>query len=354
MRKNVLENLPYYDFFSNPRPEILIPAILGLLAESISAYLNKRHLIKQEKNKYLNFIRSNSQPVDDFLQKIALYKAYTGAKYFLLIEGFLFAIILSSKIIDYVRSISSILGNTFLNEIFPNLILYMNQTYDNPIDLYVDFFVLVSYLNYLSVAFTIFVFIWILFLESKDYALPKLAKNKSITPWSIVIYYNYWVFLGAIIGIDIVIIFFTLYAIYFFGPDDKNFSISYISNTITNISMKIPTEKTIDIIAPYAYGLVASVGTLLINIHYIKIFPIFFKALIYEFYSLKFPYILIKSGSGKVSGQLYDFLDDDILMLNENKVLKAVPWSQIRTMEIKNKEEQKEIQVIKNEAIHPR
>jgi hypothetical protein len=43
-------------------------------------------------------------------------------------------------------------------------------------------------------------------------------------------------------------------------------------------------------------------------------------------------------------------------MLKENEVSKAVPWDQIRTIEITNKEEKEEqpITVFKNEAIHPR
>ncbi len=44
-----------------------------------------------------------------------------------------------------------------------------------------------------------------------------------------------------------------------------------------------------------------------------------------------------------------------MIILNENKVFKAIPWDQIKTMEITNKEEKEEqpIKVVKNEAIHP-
>lgn len=41
-------------------------------------------------------------------------------------------------------------------------------------------------------------------------------------------------------------------------------------------------------------------------------------------------------------------------MLNENGVFKAIPWDQIVTMELNNKEEEQPIKVLNSEAIHPR
>ncbi|MCO5383202.1 MAG: hypothetical protein NHB15_14930 [Methanosarcina barkeri] len=62
----------------------------------------------------------------------------------------------------------------------------------------------------------------------------------------------------------------------------------------------------------------------------------------------------MKTDSGETLGQLSDFQNNSLLMLNENGVFKAIPWDQIVTMELNNKEEEQPIKVLNSEAIHPR
>lgn len=109
---------------------------------------------------------------------------------------------------------------------------------------------------------------------------------------------------------------------------------------VTNLIVKIPSVKKLDILETYCYGFIASITSItVIYVNCIRIFPIYFKTLLNNFYTNKFPDVLIKSEFGDVKGQLYNFQNKEMIMLNENGVLKAVPWNQIRIIEIKNKEE---------------
>jgi len=51
---------------------------------------------------------------------------------------------------------------------------------------------------------------------------------------------------------------------------------------------------------------------------------------------MSFPYIRLKTERGEVVGQLNDAKNKSMIILNENGVFKAIPWDQIKTIEIKN------------------
>lgn len=335
--------------------QILIPSIIILFPSIILTHFNRIYSRRQEKTKYLNFIKNNSESVNSFISKISTYESYTSAKYFFLFEGILIGMLYSFKIISYIVSISDILVNSFLIKMFPYIILYILPTYNNTTDQNVNFLVFVSYFNNLNIAFLGVIFIWSLFLELKDYDFPKITENMSLTKWSMLVYYSYWFLMGILMGINIFILFFTIFAILNFAPEGQNFPISmtHFSSILTNLKIQMPTEKGSHIIRSYLFSFVVAFGAFCILYRCIIGFPIYFQKLIKDFYMPKFPRLLIKTESGDIFGQLCDFQNKSVLMLNENKVFKAVPWDQIRAIEMTNKEEQP-TKYIKNEAIHPR
>lgn len=337
--------------------QILIPALIGLFTPILLTHFNSKYSIKKEKNKYLSFLKYQSHTVNDFLIIISTYKAKTSARYFILIEGILIGFVFPYKISDYIAYIFKILANTFLVKILPNLIVYTLPSYSIK-DFNVNFFLIISSFNYLSVAVAIFIFVWIIFLEEKDYSLPKIKEDMSLTKRSLFVYYSYWFLTGLLIGINIFILFFTLIVIFNFNPKDQNLSISWtcLSNIFTNLITQMTAEKGLGITASYVYGFYASISAILLTLRCIIDFTFNFNKLIDYFYITKFPHILIKTDSGDILGQLYDFRNESIIMLKENEVFKAIPWDQIKTIEITNKEGIKEqpTKVFKNEAINPR
>ena len=68
-----------------------------------------------------------------------------------------------------------------------------------------------------------------------------------------------------------------------------------------------------------------------------------FNQLITDFYIADFPQIRIKTDGGEVIGQLNDAQNELMIILNENGIFKSMPWDQIKTMEIKNTEKDKQI-----------
>ena len=356
----MLENKDLYEIISNTSgftiKEIFLPSIILLFTSLLITFFNRYYLTKTEKGKYLIFIKNNSQPVSDFFQKISAYKSFTGINYFILLEGFLFGSIYSVKVISYIFSIADTLVNSFLTKIFPFLILYTSKSYDNMIESHVDFFVLVSTFNFFSLIVGMFIFIWLIFLEEKNYSLSRLTEKLYLTKWSIFVYYSYWFLAGIIIGVNLLIIFFTAVSFSYFSSITLSFSTIwiYLNSTFTNLITQMPAEKGSDIIINYVIGFIFSFSSLLILYNKITIFQIKFKKQITDFYITKFPYVTIKIESGEVNGQLHNFENKSMLMLNGNNVLKAVPWDQIRTMEINNEEEIQPVKITNCEALHPR
>jgi hypothetical protein len=356
----MLETGSNFDWLSNiTLSQIIISSMIVLLPSIILTHFNRTYSAKYEKNKYLYFLKNNSEPVYDFSNNIWMYKANTATRYIILCEGILIGTILPFKIFDYMVSISNIFVNTFLIKIFPYLILFTSQKYTNKIDFHVDSLLLASLFNYVSVIVVLFIWIWLTFLDSKKYSLPKLKKDMLLTKWSIFVYHSYWFLIGLLLGIDTFILLFTIDAILQFSSTDQNFSVSwtYFNNIFTNLKTQIPAKKGWYIIISYIIGFFLSITTIFSVVSlWIMVFPIYFNSLINHFYIAKFPYILIKTESGETMGQLYNFQHKLIIMLKENDVIKAIPWDQIKTMEVNNKEEKEEqpIKVLKNEAIHPR
>lgn len=356
----MLETGSSFEWLSNISiSQIIISSLIVLLPSIILTHFNRTDSAKYEKNKYLYFLKTHSEPVYDFSSSVRMYKANTATRYIILFEGILIGIVLPFKIFDYMVSISNVLVNTFLIKIFPYLILFTSQKYTNKIDFHVDSLLFVALFNYVSIIVVLFIWIWLIFLDSKKYSLPKLKKDMLLTKWSIFVYHSYWFLIGLLLGINIFILLFTLIAIFNFSPNDQDFSISwaYLSSIFTNLITQIPAKKGWFIIISYIIGFFLSITAIFsVVCLWIKVFPIYFNSLINDFYIAKFPYILLKTESGETFGQLYNFQHKLIIMLKESDVIKAIPWDQIKTMEVNNIKEKEEqpIKVIKNEAIHPR
>ncbi|WP_048065251.1 hypothetical protein [Methanosarcina acetivorans] len=352
-----MENKDLYGILSNVSDitikEILIPSIIILITSFLLARFDKHYVTKTGKDKYLIFLKDNSQSVSDFLQKISAYNSYTSIKCLILFEGVLFGIIYSVKVINYIFSIADNLVNSFLINIFPNLILYTSKKYDN---FNVDLFVFVSTFNYISVITGFIIFGWLIFLENKNYSLSRLTEELYLTKWSIFVHYSYWFFIGTLVGINILIMFFTGVSISYFSSINFDFSNIwiYIYNMSTNLVAQIPAKKGLDIVFRYAIGLFLSFSSLMILYFNIIGFSAKFKKQVTNFYNAKFPYVTIKMESGEINGQLYNFENKSMLILNGNNILKAVPWDQIRTMEMNNKEEINSTKIINCKSLHPR
>lgn len=319
---------------------LLIPLLIIPINFYFSIIFNKLYLHTQVKEKYKAFLMEHSKSVDDLCYIFYKYKydtsVFTRSLFF--IEGGLGGIICWMQLVYLFLYISQLHG---FNKLFPFL-FYYNQ-YNNTILITknIDFLYLVASFNVFSVIISLLISILMLFFISKHYNEPQYKENFILTKWSRFFYHSYSFLIGILIGINFWILYFTIGALANFHSINQSFSFSItcFSDIWTNLKIQIPTIDVYFIILMYLLGIFISFRGIILLYQMIKSFSNNFKQKVTNFYIDKLPYILIKTECGDIHGQVTDIQNKSLITLSEDGVFKAVPWDQIKIMEVKKLEE---------------
>lgn len=319
---------------------LLIPLLIIPINLYFSIIFKKLYLHAQVKDKYKAFLMEHSRSVDDLCYILYKYKYDTSifTRIIFFIEGGLVGIICWMQLGHLFSYISELRG---FNGLFPFL-LYYNLYHD--VILFsknIDFLYLVASFNIFSVIISGIISILMLFFISKHYNEPQFKESFILTKWSRFFYHSYSFLIGVLIGINFWILVFTIGALANFHSVDQKFSFGFscFIDIWTNLKIQIPTYGAYLIILMYLLGIFISVRGIILLYQTITSFSFNFKKKVKDFYIDKLPYIRIKTEFGDFSGQLNDIQNKSLLTLSEGEVLKAVPWDQIKVIEIKKSED---------------
>lgn len=321
------------EFFS----QFFIPFILVVIPIIIASYITI-YLKNREKSQYIRILRTNFPVINSYLNAInsdkevrigliPMYIAFgffAGAFFELLIYPLLKGALVYILNIEYIGKIILFVFNNFTG-LTANIFLY-------------------AYLYIISGL--IFLGIWLLWcelLKSKNLGAPKIKINKPTKPnfqgfpslkfSSMMAYLSICVFLGAIIGINILLFIAFLGVLAKFGIIPSDFSLNF--DTIVGIYTSLEKEvHNLNIFAVlYLLGAFINIMDFFAVYRNIKLFSNEVKRLFINFFKYDFPEVNIKTENNEVKGQLKDFTNKYLVTISEKNIIKIVSWNKIEVME---------------------
>lgn len=289
---------------------IILPIIYFPINNYLSIkFKNDRYI--QGKNAYKNFLMDNSEPIEDLFYKLDKYKHDTMMKDFWFFEGIPLGSFFSLFLFIYCITLSQI--NIFNKFIF--FMPYYNYFYNGYKE--IDLLYIVLSLNGFSIITVVIICLLLIILESKGYTGPQLTEKMTLKKWSKYVYYSYWFSTGILIGLNLTVIFFTIWFIDI---------IIRLIKTFPNLNIYVT--------GVYLISFFISLGFMGIIFRTTKKFSNNFKQTVTNFYIDNFPHIRIKTNGEEISGKINDIHNESLIILNEGCTTKAIRWDQITTMEI--------------------
>lgn len=165
--------------------------------------------------------------------------------------------------------------------------------------------------------------LFLYFIYSKGYNEPKLTEELSLKKWSKYAYYVHWFSMGILIGVNFMILYFTLWF--------HDLFIKLISQSTVGF---LNYWSSIAVICIYLICVLTSFTFFRLIYNNTKLFSNLFKQKVTDFYISDLPHIRIRTDGGNVSGKLNDVQNESLIILNDGCISKAIRWDQIKIMEI--------------------
>lgn len=315
---------------------LLLTSITLFVNSSFSKYITHAHI----KGAYKNFLIQYSYQVCDLLDRLYKYEIETSIiiRFLIFIYGILAGFILQSILIQCFLYISHY---SFFNNMLPFSLYYNYLNADNIVTKNIYYLYIVSSFNIFSIIAIILSSAVIQIFDLRGYIFPKYKEDLSLLFWSKINYYLYSFLIGLLVGINLLILLFSVDAVLNFHSSNQSFSFSFIYfiDILANLIMQVPTVYLILIIICYPVGICLSMYQIYLFFTMAIGFSVVYKHKITSFYINGLPHIHIKTECGDISGQLIDIQNKNLVTLNESGTLKAVSWNQVKIMEIKKTEE---------------
>lgn len=318
---------------------IFIPFLFTLINSFFSRILKKINLPVEVKGIYKDFLIQHSRPVDDLFNKLSRYQMDTLIiiRIFSFLEGCLagvFFFLILFQCFFYISQYS------FFNDVPPFSLYYNYLNADNVITKNIYSLYLVSSFNIFSIFAIMFCGICLIIIDSRGYLFLKHKEDLSLVFWSKFIYHFYYFLIGLLVGINLPVFLFSIGTVANFYPTNQSFSFSleYFIDTLGNLIVQVPSMYLVLVILCYVLGITLTIYEIYLFSMIIIGLSVVYKHRITTFYVDQLPHVQIKTECGDVSGQLKNVQNKSLIILNENDVIKAIPWNQIKVMEIKNKE----------------
>lgn len=302
--------------------QLLIPLFIVIVTGFIQICF-KFYLSLQEKNKYVKHLKANFSPVDEFLDRVKNFKMIIVyfLSYVYFVSGILVGFSIELILVQVIAHIFSYALDT--NYIGKLLDLSSKDIFLNGVA------ILYSFCN-IGILIIIFIFrLWRKYLKSKKLLIPKINKYGTVEGSSCSVYELFWVFIGAVFGLYLNILFYLIGTLYLLSIIDNNLSFNRTQFDLIYPHLLYPEVHVI----VYMIGFVASLTLIGISYYDAKQFKERIIMLLSDFYKYDFPYVKIKTESGEINGQLRGILDKYFVTLSENNNIKIVQWDKIVIME---------------------
>lgn len=304
--------------------QILIPLILVATSCIIPAFIS--HFSKrQDKNEYIRFLRTNNSTIKSYLDSIETYNTIKQLNPFVFVLGITIGVIFGAIINPSLVSIfTHVFEIDYIETKFP---IIHDHTLNSVLFLF----------SYLHISILIIFVIWggwYRFLRSKKFVAPKLTEYKLIKLSSMLVYWSFWVFLGAVIGIVIVLYLITVASFTRFSIITDDFAFNWITLVGVYESLKNNVSYFNFYMVVYCMGLFTTLLYSLDVNYSITTFSREVNGLIANSYRSDFPEVKIITEYGEVKGKLEDILNKHQVTLNENSTVKTMMWDKIEMMEI--------------------
>jgi hypothetical protein len=310
--------------------QLIIPILLLIITAAIQVLI-RYYLSLREKNKYIKFFKDNFFSMKMYFSIINSSKigAYVYSSYVLIIGAIIFSlfeIILFQFVFEQLDYLID--KKYFSNAIHVDLgIFYPNKLMIIGIVFFIGILFIGEIKEYVHK-----------FIDSKDFYNFKIDKygfpNKS-TRFTISCP---WFFIGCVIGSYIATII-TIKNIYGFSTLNL-VAIEFIIKQIPHNSFVTPMLFLLSIFLS-----VTQISLSILCGH--EDLELLIK-LITDLYSIKFPFICIKTEFGETEGQIKELLNKHVVTLVENNELKIIQWEKIDIMEISL---EKKNYILKSEVI---
>lgn len=298
---------------------------LATLVVSNGAYILYSN--RESKNNYISILKLDTYIKSAFksvnyikICKIVMSGALSG---FILV-GIIYANLGGRIIIKFLQFI-------YQNDFYYKSYLLLNM--DPTVQINYTF-IIGSYLNILIV----FLFFSAVILFRLRH-VPSITQNMDFIDLDGKSYRQLWALflvIGSVIG--------TNYIIYQFLYDiiannikilDFNLSLNYVSELYVSIKEILPTQWDI-IFLIYVFGMLLSITSLILGYIQAKLIFSEWKKQIINHYSDNFPYTYIIVTSGIIYGKIDDVFGKNLILLNENGIIKAVLWKTIEAIEMES------------------
>jgi hypothetical protein len=326
---------------------IIIPLLLTSITLFINSLFSKYVIHAHVKGVYKNFLIQYSRQVCDLFDKLYKYKIDTSMiiRFLLFIYGILAGVFFYFILVQCFLYISQ---SSFFNDMLPFSLYYNYLNADDVVTKNTYTLYIVSFFNIFSIVAIILNGSIIEIIDLRGYLYPKYREDLSLLFWSKISYYFYYFLIGMLVGINLLILLFSIGAVASFHSPNQNlsFSLVYFIDILANLITQVPTLYVILIIICYAVGICLSMYQIYLFFIMSIGFSVMYKHKITSFYINDLPHIHIKTECGETSGQLKNMQDKSLMILSENDVIKAIRWDKIKMMEIKNKDENSKMNLI--------
>lgn len=301
-----------------------IRLLLALVTLVVSNGAYTLYSNRGDKNNYINILKFDTYIKMTFkdLYNMKIYTIFMS----IILSGFILVGIIYAnlggriiiKLLQFIYQIDSNYKSFF----------FLNMDPTVPIDFN---FIIGSYLNILVVFLLIAAFI--LFRHK---SIPSITQNMELDIKSIWYLYATYLVIGFVISTNYIIYnyLYTTIANNIKNLDFK-FSLNYVSELYESIKEILPTQWNI-IFFICVFGIIFSLISLILSYRQAKLIFSEWKKQIISHNSNNFPYIHIILTSGTIYGKIDDVFGKNLILLNENGIIKAVLWKTVEAIEVES------------------
>lgn len=303
--------------------KIILSSIVPLVVVTgaYAIYLDKAKN-RGSKNRYMDLLKMNGS-----IKKALIDIKFVGT--FRIILSFFLSVFVLIGIV--YSTIGSVIILAFLQSVYQSNFRYKSQLFlnmDPDVAISADFIV-GTYLNIMIVILLV-----VAFLLYRQKNILSVTENMEPDRKSHVLLYAYSFVGGLIIGTNY-FIYYSLYDIFkkHIVVSDFELSLNYLLDLYALIQGILPAQW--DFLSTiYLFSIVFSIIALSLVYRKATVLLTEWKKQIMIHHSDNFPYVYIKMNSGIIYGKIEDMLNENIILINENGVVKAIFWKNIEAIEM--------------------
>lgn len=320
--------------YISPLISHILISILTICMSTIIPIIIAAHLNLREKNQYIKIFKKRCPCIENYSNALSIYKQLVFNSIMIFYIGITVAI---GIVAGLLHGFQNLINNMEMSD---NICILINKYTGISIN-NVEFGSIFTYINsgfgFLIVLFSFLVYYWIQVFKQKEPSYPLLMEKGLLKDPAKKIYVSYWLFGGLLSGMISLLYFMDYGLLHKYAPIDDNYLLNWASFTNIYANLKIIRAYLSSQISSTDYVILiitslACIMTLILLALQIRSSSKKYSDKITNFYKHDFPYIVIKTESGEIKGQLIDIENKSLISLRENNILNIVQWKKIVLM----------------------